>query len=131
MTAPTPQETILSELDDELDPLMVDSELIETTDEDGNVHLFEKIDEYELEGQRYALLVYAGEKEGSLLGGHQHSAACNHGDDDEEEVVVMRITADADGVEVFEAIEDDAEFEKIVSHIDSLSDDEFNADDEA
>ena len=46
MTAPTPQETILTELGDDLDPLMVDSELIETTDEDGNVHVFEKIDEY-------------------------------------------------------------------------------------
>ena len=78
--------------------------------------------------------MYAGEKEGSLLGGHQHTAACSHGkgdsDDDEEEVVVMRITADADGTEVFEAIEDDAEFEKIVSHIDSLSDEEFDGDED-
>ncbi|MDH4378918.1 MAG: DUF1292 domain-containing protein [Vampirovibrionales bacterium] len=139
MTFATPQDTLLSELDSDLDPLMMDSELIETTDEEGNVHLFEKIDEYELDKQRYALLVYAGEKEGSLLGGHQHTDACSHGkggagkgdsDDDEEEVVVMRIIADEDGTEVFEAIEDDAEFEKIVAHIDSLSDEEFDGDDE-
>ncbi|MFN8614823.1 MAG: DUF1292 domain-containing protein [Vampirovibrionales bacterium] len=132
MTSSTPQDALLEELKNALgedfDPTMVDSVMIEATDEDGNVHLFEKLDEYELEGQRYALLVYAGQKEGSLLGGHQHSEACNHGDDDEEEAVVMRIDVDDDGVEVFEEIKDEAEYERVVAYVEQQLSEEYEED---
>jgi hypothetical protein len=85
------------------------SDIVETTDEDGQVHIFEKIDEYELDGKRYALLIYQGgeedeEKEESAEEGY------------EEEVVVMRVVHEPDG-DVFEAIEDEAEFERVVKYI--------------
>ena len=38
-------------------------EVVETTDENGVVHYFERIDEMEIDGQAYALLLYQGTEE--------------------------------------------------------------------
>lgn len=89
-------------------------DIIETTDEDGKVHVFEKISELELDGQEYALLIYKGNGEGE---------APEVAEGEDEEVVVMRISHE-DGLEVYEAIEDEAEFERVIAAIEELDDED-------
>jgi uncharacterized protein YrzB (UPF0473 family) len=89
-----------------------DTELIATTDEDGVAHYFEKLEEFELNGQLYALLLCQGSEE----------------DEDEpeegfdEEYLVMKVlqSEDAEGVPVFEPVEDEAEFELVVKHLETM-----------
>lgn len=94
----------------------IETDIIETTDEDGQVHVFEKVSELEVDGQDYALLIYKGSGEDGDVetdedGGH------------DEEVVVMRISQE-DGLEVYEAIEDEAEFERVVAFIENMDDED-------
>ncbi len=97
----------------------VETDIIETTDEDGQVHVFEKVSELEVDGQDYALLIYKGNQAED-----QEDEEAKEGEEGyEEEVVVMRITYE-DGQEVYEAIEDEAEFEKVVAFIDNMDDEE-------
>jgi len=91
-----------------------ETDIIETTDEEGQVHIFEKISELEIDGQEYALLIYKGndiDEEKPKEEGY------------EEEVVVMKISYE-DGQEVYEAIEDEEEFNKVVAYIDTLEDED-------
>jgi uncharacterized protein YrzB (UPF0473 family) len=88
-------------------------EIIETTDENGKVHIFERVEEVEVEGNTYALLVYRGGEDEPLPEGA------------DEEVVVMRVSKDPDGTDVFEQIEDEAEFDKVLAYIDTLESTEF------
>lgn len=89
-----------------------ETDIIETTDEDGTVHVFEKIQELEVEGQDYALLIYKGNE-------YKEDTP----EDEDEEVVVMRLSYE-DGQEVFEAIEDEEEFERVVTYIENMDEDE-------
>jgi hypothetical protein len=89
-----------------------ETDIIETADEDGTVHIFEKIQELEVDGQDYALLIYKGNE-------YKEETP----EDEDEEVVVMRLSYE-DGQEVFEAIEDEAEFEKVVAYIENMEEDE-------
>lgn len=89
-----------------------ETDIIETTDEDGAVHVFEKIQEMEVDGQDYALLIYKGNE-------YKEETP----EDEEEEVVVMRLSYE-DGQEVFEAIEDEDEFERVVAHIENMDEDD-------
>lgn len=99
-----------------------ETDIIETTDEDGQVHVFEKISELEVDGQEYALLIYKGnEPDEEVEEGEEADEDAEEGY--EEEVVVMRITYE-DGQEVYEAIEDEEEFEKVVAFIDNMDDEE-------
>jgi uncharacterized protein YrzB (UPF0473 family) len=88
-------------------------EIIETTDENGKVHIFERVEEIEVDGNAYALLVYRGGEDEPVPEGA------------DEEVVVMRVTKDPDGTDVFEQIEDEAEFEKVLAFIDTLESSDF------
>jgi uncharacterized protein YrzB (UPF0473 family) len=88
-----------------------ETDIIETTDEDGTVHIFEKIQEIEVDGQDYALLIYKG------------NDYKEEPEDEEEEVVVMRLSYE-DGQEVFEAIEDEDEFERVVAYIENMEEDD-------
>lgn len=99
----------------------VETDIIETTDEDGQVHVFEKVSELEVDGQEYALLIYKGNQPDELDKEAEEGAVSEEGY--EEEVVVMRISYE-DGQEVYEAIEDEAEFEKVVAFIDNMDDEE-------
>ncbi len=83
-------------------------DVIETTDENGQVHIFEKVEEYEWNDQRYALLIYQGDDE----------EESDEDTDYDEEIVVMRIVKD-DDVEVFEAIDDEDEFQGVVKMIEA------------
>ncbi len=101
--------------------------LIETTNEKGEVHIFEKIDEYEVAGSRYALMIYQGTPEDAEAALKDSEAADADEADDEdedldydEEVVIMRIVVEDDG-EAFEAIEDEDELDRVISHIEKMS----------
>jgi hypothetical protein len=85
-----------------------ETKIIKTEDENGNVFNFELIDIIEVDGQEYGLLVMV-EEEGEAAEG---------GDDEEveEEVVLMRLNSSEDGY-TFETIEDDKEFEKVISQL--------------
>ena len=100
-----------------------ETDIIETTDEDGQVHVFEKVSELEVDGQEYALLIYKGNESEEEKEGDEESED-GEGEGYEEEVVVMRISYE-DGQEVYEAIEDEAEFERVVAFIDDMDDDEM------
>jgi hypothetical protein len=91
-------------------------DIITTEDEEGKIHLFEKVDELEIEGQRYALLIYQGS--GEELENEEEK---EEGYD--EEIVVMRVSTE-DDAEVYEAIEDEEEFERVVQYIEQLEDEE-------
>ena len=92
-----------------------ETDIIETTDEEGQVHIFEKISELEIEGQEYALLIYKGNNPDAEEKAEEEGY--------EEEVVVMKISYE-DGQEVYEAIEDEEEFNKVVAYIDNLEDED-------
>lgn len=76
-----------------------EKQLIETTDENGNVINFELYDIVEVDEQEYALLLPA--------------------DSDDEEIVLMRLSQENDEY-VFESIDDDEEFNKVAQYLDTL-----------
>ena len=82
-----------------------EKQLIETVDDEGNVVTFELFDILEFEEKEYALLLPADS------------------DSDDDEVVLMRLTKDGEDY-LFEAIEDDEEFEKVSEYIENLDIDE-------
>ena len=82
--------------------MAIDEEnIIEITDEDGEVIKCELYDILEFEGNQYALLLEADS------------------DEDEPEVVLMRYTEEGEDV-YFETIDDDDEFNKVQDYIESL-----------
>jgi uncharacterized protein YrzB (UPF0473 family) len=87
--------------------------IIYTTDEDGKEHRFQMIDMIEVEGCQYGLLLYLTAED----------AAGEPGDDMNEEVVVMRILEE-NGEHVFEAIEDEDEFERVVAYVEQMDTEE-------
>lgn len=84
----------------------IEEQLIETIDEEGNVINFELIDIIDMDGQEYGLLLPKDENDDS---------------DEEKEVVLMRLTKEGEEY-IFEMIEDDEEFNKVVEFIDTLDD---------
>ena len=82
----------------------VNDQLIETVDENGNVITFELFDIVEVDEQEYALLLPTDAEAG-----------------EEDELVLMRLTKDGEDY-IFETIDDDAEFEKVASYVESLED---------
>ncbi len=83
-------------------------QLIETVDENGNVITFELFDIVEVDEQEYALLLPTDAEAG-----------------EEDEIVLMRLTKDGEDY-IFETIDDDAEFEKVASYVESLEDEAGN-----
>lgn len=79
-----------------------EKQIIETIDEEGNVINFELFDIVEFEEKEYALLLPAdGEKS------------------DDDEIVLMRLTKDGEDY-LFEAIDNDEEFDKVADYIENL-----------
>ncbi len=79
--------------------------LIEITDDDGNVIKCELYDIIEFENQQYALLTEADSEE------------------DEPEVVLMKYTEEGED-SYFETIDDDDEFERVSNYIENLDDED-------
>lgn len=84
----------------------IEEQLIETVDEEGNIINFELIDIIDMDGQEYGLLLPKEDDKTSEA---------------EQEAVLMRLTKDGEEY-IFEMIEDDEEFNKVVDYIDSLED---------
>ena len=84
----------------------IEEQLIETVDEEGNIINFELIDIIDMDGQEYGLLL-PKDDEGSS--------------EEEKEAVLMKLTKDGEEY-IFEMIEDDDEFNRVVDYIDSLDD---------
>ncbi len=82
----------------------INDQIIETVDEDGNVVKFELVDIVAVEEIEYGLLLPIEEDDE---------------DEEDKEVVLMRLKKEGEEF-VFEAIEDDEEFEKVVEYIQSL-----------
>lgn len=82
-----------------------EDQIIETIDENGNVIKFELFDIVEVDEQEYALLLPVDEEEES------------------SEVVLMRLSKDGDEY-LFETIDDDDEFEKVVAYVESMEDED-------
>ena len=83
-----------------------ENQLIETIDEEGNVIKFELFDIVEVDNQEYALLLPTDAQEG-----------------EDDEIVLMRLSKEGEDY-LFETIDDDAEFEKVASYVESLEDEE-------
>ena len=90
-----------------------EQQLIETIDDEGNVINFELIDIVDMDGQEYGLLLPIDDKK-------------NDGSDEEKEAVLMRLTKEGEEY-IFEMIENDEEFNKVVDYIDSLDEIEDDA----
>lgn len=85
----------------------MNDQIIETVDEDGNVVKFELIDIVEVDEIEYGLLLPIDDENAKA--------------DEEGEVVLMRLKKEGDEF-LFEAIEDDDEFEKVVEFIQEIED---------
>ena len=85
----------------------IEEQLIETVDDEGNIVNFELIDIVEVDNQEYGLLFPKDDKK--------------EDDSEESEVVLMRLTKEGEEY-IFEMIEDDAEFNKVVEFIDAMED---------
>lgn len=84
--------------------------IIKTQDENGELHTFELVDILNVDGQDYGLLIYLDENA-------EKPESCECDDESEcqeEEVVVMRLKK-VDDAFTFETIEDDEEFNKVIS----------------
>ena len=84
-----------------------ENQLIETVDENGNVITFELYDIVEVDELEYALLLPSEEED----------------DSEEAELVIIKLTKDGEEY-LFETIDDEAEFEKVASYVESLEDEE-------
>ena len=84
-----------------------ENQLIETVDENGNVITFELYDIVEVDEQEYALLLPSEDED----------------DSEEAELVIMKLTKDGEDY-LFETIDDESEFEKVASYVESLEDEE-------
>lgn len=101
-------------------------DIIQTTDEDGQIHVFEKVDEFEIDDQGYALLIYKGSGEDwEAETARKEEEAGEEGYD--EEVIVMKILEE-DGEEVFAEIEDEEEYQKVVQYLEENQDEEVTID---
>lgn len=94
----------------------LETKIISTKDENGEVHNFELLDIVEVEGKEYGLLVHVDE-ESECSCGSESEEECEC----EEEVVIMKLIKNGDDYS-FETIEDDEEFNKIVSFIETECD---------
>lgn len=97
------------------DDLDLENQVIQTEDEEGNLHNFELIDIIEVDNQEYGILLYIDEE------GEEES--------EEQELAVMRLIKDGDGY-IFETIEDEEEFEKISAFVEAELNADFDEDDE-
>lgn|SRR5574344_232058 len=83
-----------------------ENKIIETLDEDGNVIQFELLDIVEFENNEYALLLPVEQED-------------EDDNDEETEVVLMKLSKINEEY-VFYAIDDDAEFDRVVDYVQSL-----------
>jgi uncharacterized protein YrzB (UPF0473 family) len=84
------------------------------TDDEGNEEEFQLIQTVELDGHKYGVLVSAEADVDETKNGAAED------DEDEDDILILRM-AEEEGEEYFEEIEDDAEFQKVVAHLESFA----------
>lgn len=101
-----------------LENLDLENQIIQTEDEEGNLHNFELIDIVEVDNQEYGILLYVDEED-----------IKEESEDDEQELAIMRLVKDGEGY-IFETIENEAEFEKVSAFVEAELNAELDEDDE-
>lgn len=84
--------------------------------EDGQVYSCQILDIFEFEKQEYALLLKAGDKEAK----REENSKEETNEDDEGALVIMRLVQ-RDEQSIFQTIESDEEFERVVQHVEELA----------
>ncbi len=87
-----------------------DEAIITLEGEDGHLYSCQILDIFEFEGQEYALLLKMGAPKGE--------AAAE--DEEEGSLVIMRLIQKEDQ-SIFQTIESDDEFERVVAHVEQLA----------
>lgn len=100
----------------------IESKIIKTQDENGEIYSFELIDIVELDDKEYGLLIHINEEKESASSSDS-SEESKESEEDEEEVVIMRLNKEDIGY-VFQAIEDDDEFNRVIKFIEAEEDEE-------
>jgi uncharacterized protein YrzB (UPF0473 family) len=83
------------------------------TDDDGEEETFQLVQTVEVEGKQYGVLVSAD----ADMDEETEEA---EDEEDEGDILILRVTEE-NGEEYFEEIEDDAEFQKVVKHLESIA----------
>lgn len=83
----------------------IESKVIQTEDENGEIHSFELVDIVEVDNQEYGILLYIDEDEPDY-------------DDEEQELAVMRLSKEGEAY-VFETIENEDEFNKVAAFVEA------------
>lgn len=96
----------------------LENQIIQTEDEEGNLHNFELIDIIEVDNQEYGILLYVDAEETE-----------KEDDDEEQELAIMRLVQEGEGY-IFETIEDEAEFEKVSAFVEAELNAEIDDEDE-
>jgi len=91
----------------------MESNIIRTEDENGEIQSFELVDVFQCNDKDYAALIRVNE-DGSEI------------EDEEQELILMRLIEEEDSY-TFEEIEDDKEFEEVVEAFENEVDDEEDA----
>lgn len=91
----------------------MESNIIRTEDENGEMQSFELVDVFQCNDKDYAALIRVNE-DGSEI------------EDEEQELILMRLIEEEDSY-TFEEIEDDKEFEEVVEAFENEVDDEEDA----
>jgi len=102
-------------------PSEQDETLITLEGDDGHSYSCQLIDVFEFEKQEYALLLKITEA------GHEAKASKKAKEDEQDEgsLVVMRLVQREDQC-IFQTIEDDQEFERVISYIEELAQKSLN-----
>jgi hypothetical protein len=101
-------------------PAEQDETLITLEGDDGHSYSCQLIDVFEYEKQEYALLLKTPED-----GPEADSKAKKDGEPEEGSLVVMRLLQRDDQC-IFQTIEDDQEFERVISYIEELAQQSLN-----
>lgn len=86
--------------------------LVTLEGEDGNSYSCQILDIFEFEKQEYALLLKVGETTGQENG---------KGTDEEDGALVIMRLVQRDDQSIFQTIESDEEFDKVVAHVEELA----------
>jgi len=100
-------------------PAEKDETLITLEGDDGNSYSCQLIDVFEFEKQEYALLLKITED------GKEPSKEVKEKDQEDGSLVVMRLVQKEDQC-IFQTIEDDQEFERVIAYIEELAQESLN-----
>jgi hypothetical protein len=89
--------------------------LVTLEGEDGHSYSCQILDIFEFEKQEYALLLKVAEVNAAENGKEKSEA-----EEEEGELVIMRLVQ-KDDQSIFQTIESDAEFDKVVAHVEELA----------